>query len=149
MTFPTLNRHQVREKALQAIFQLKSNDELDIDTAIEMARLSDYEKQHDTHGWPEEPYLYRLVEGVLTNQDPINEKIRPYLKKWTLERLPRTDGIILQLAVFEMLFVDEADVPSRVALNEAIELAKEYCDDSSRKFINGVLSNLMTHTENP
>ncbi|AZP05497.1 transcription antitermination factor NusB [Jeotgalibaca ciconiae] len=149
MTFPPLNRHQVREKALQAIFQLKSNDELDKETAIRMARLSEQEDLNEDEELPNESYLNELVNGVIEKQEEINEQIRPYLKKWTFERLPRTDGIILQLAVYEMVFVEESEVPSKVALNEAIELAKEYCDESSRKFINGVLSNLMSNIENP
>ena len=60
------------------------------------------------------------------------------LKVWTLQRLSKVDLMILRLAVYEILHED--DVPNRVALNEALELAKTYSDDSSRKFINGVLS---------
>ncbi|MDE1547844.1 transcription antitermination factor NusB [Jeotgalibaca caeni] len=146
MTFPPLNRHQVREKALQAIFQLKFNDELERDEAIHAAILSEWEDAEPGE-LPDEPYLSSLVHGVLDNQEAINETIRPYLKNWTLERLPKTDSIILQLAVYEMCFAENTDVPQRVALNEAIELAKEYCDEKSRKFINGVLSNLMNTQE--
>ena len=57
---------------------------------------------------------------------------------WTLARLNRIDLLILRLAMYEMLYVD--DVPAKVALDEALQLAKEFSDDKSRRFINGVLS---------
>ena len=149
MTFPSLNRHQIREKALQTIFQLNSNDELSREDAIKMAILSDVEDVEEDIIIEDQPYLRRLVDGVLDNIDLINEAIRPYLKNWSLERLPKADTIILQIAVYEMLYAHDDEVPQKVALNEAIELAKEYSEDSSRKFINGVLSNLIDGTEKP
>ncbi|UJF14669.1 transcription antitermination factor NusB [Jeotgalibaca sp. MA1X17-3] len=149
MTFPSLNRHQIREKALQTIFQLNSNEELSREEAIQMALLSDIEDAEEGLVMIDQPYLSRLVDGVLDHLDAINESIRPYLKNWSLERLPKTDTIILQIAVYEMLYAQDEEVPQKVALNEAIELAKEYCDESSRKFINGVLSNLIDSTEKP
>lgn len=150
MTFPSLNRHQIREKALQTIFQLNSNEELSREDAIQMALLSDFEEDAEEEEIVlEQPYLRSLVDGVLDHRDSINESIRPYLKNWSLERLPKTDTIILQIAVYEMLFANDEEVPQKVALNEAIELAKEYSDESSRKFINGVLSNLIDSTEKP
>ena len=60
---------------------------------------------------------------------------------WTLARLNKTDLLVLRLAIYEMLYVD--DVPAKVALDEALQLAKEFSDDKSRRFINGVLSNLL------
>ena len=142
MSLPSLNRHQIREKALQTIFQLKFNDDLERQAAITAALLSELEDVEED-AVPNEPYLEKLVDGVLDNEHAINEIIKPYLKKWTLERLPKTDSIILQIAVYEMVFAKDDEVPQKVALNEAIELVKAYSDDKSRKFINGVLSNLI------
>lgn len=149
MTFLSLNRHQIREKALQAIFQIRSNADLGREEAIEMALLSDTEEINEEIAIPDYPYLGQLVHGVLDNEAAINEKIQPFLKKWTLNRLAKADVIILQIATYEMAFLEETVVPNAVALNEAIELAKQYCDDSSRKFINGVLSNLLKEIEKP
>ncbi|MGP6146294.1 transcription antitermination factor NusB [Jeotgalibaca sp. A122] len=149
MSFPSLNRHQIREKALQAIFQIRSNAELDREEAISMALLSDSEEASDEFVIPEYPYLDELVNGVLDNEAAINEAIQPFLKKWTMNRLAKADVIILQIATYEMVFSKNTDVPQTVALNEAIELAKQYCDDSSRKFINAVLSNLLKEIQNP
>lgn len=149
MTFPSLNRHQIREKALQAIFQIRSNQELERDEAIVMALLSDTEEDVDSVEVPEYPYLSELVNGVLENETVINERIKPFLKNWTMNRLAKADIIILQIATYEIAFSTTSDVPPAVALNEAIELAKAYCDDSSRKFINAVLSNLLKEIQNP
>ncbi len=83
-----------------------------------------------------------LVEGVLTHQSELDAKIDQYLSSnWTLARLNKTDLLVLRLAIYEMLYVD--DVPAKVALDEALQLAKEFSDDKSRRFINGVLSNLL------
>ena len=149
MTFPLLNRHQIREKALQAILQIRSNQELERDEAIAMALLSDIEEDVDAGSIPTYPYLEQLVDGVLDNEVAINERIQPFLKKWTMNRLAKADVIILQIATYEIAFSEKSDVPQTVALNEAIELAKAYCDDSSRKFINAVLSNLLKEIQNP
>lgn len=147
MTQPSLSRHQIREKALQALFQLRTNPEADRDEAIRQALLSDFEGNEDEVELPDAPYLHRIVNGVLDHDAAINEAIRPYLKKWSLERLAKTDAIILQIAAYEMLYAHELEVPQRVALNEAIELAKQYGEEKSSRFINGVLSNLMSETE--
>ncbi len=83
-----------------------------------------------------------MVEGVLTHQSELDAKIDQYLSSnWTLARLNKTDLLVLRLAIYEMLYVD--DVPAKVALDEALQLAKEFSDDKSRRFINGVLSNLL------
>lgn len=149
MTLPSLTRHQIREKALQAIFQIRSNAELDREEAIKMALLTEVEDDNQAAGVDDYPYLNKLVNGVLDNESIINEKIQPFLKNWTLSRLAKADVIILQIATFEIAFSEITGVPQTVALNEAIELAKQYCDDSSRKFINAVLSNLLREIQNP
>lgn len=149
MTFPSLNRHEIREKALQTLFQLSFNEELSRDEAIRSALLSEVDESEEEAEVEDQPYLRALVNGVLDHRGEINEAIRPFLKKWSLERLPKTDTIILQIAVYEMLFAHDEEVPQRVALNEALELAKQYSDESSRKFINGVLSNLLKSNEKP
>lgn len=149
MNQPSLSRHEIREKALQALFQLRTNPDAERDEAIRQALLSKYENSDEETELPDAPYLYDVVNGVLDNEDLINETIRPYLKKWTFDRLAKADTIILQIAAYEMLFSKQNQVPQRVALNEAIELAKQYGEEKSSGFINGVLSNLMSQTEEP
>lgn len=82
------------------------------------------------------------MKGVITNQAQLDAEIEKYLNaKWSIARLNKTDLLILRLATYEMLFVEA--IPAKVALNEALQLAKEFSDDKSRRFINGVLSNLL------
>ncbi|WP_235720539.1 transcription antitermination factor NusB, partial [Liquorilactobacillus vini] len=72
----------------------------------------------------------------------INQVITEFLKQnWSLERLNKADLVIMQIAVFEIKFITET--PDKVAVNEALELAKEFSDEKSRRFINGILSNLI------
>ncbi|KRM38699.1 hypothetical protein FC33_GL000201 [Ligilactobacillus aviarius subsp. aviarius DSM 20655] len=87
-------------------------------------------------------YLRELVQGVLSHQAELDDEIASKLSsKWTLSRLPKTDLIILRLGLYEIQNCDE--IPNKVALNEALQLAKEFSDEKQRGFINGVLSNFI------
>ena len=92
-------------------------------------------------------YLSTLVTGVREHQVELDAQIQPYLsQKWSLDRLAKTDLIILRIAFFELQFVD--DVPTKVAVNEAIELTKAFSDDRSRKFVSGVLGKVVKNQAN-
>ncbi|OJG65690.1 transcription antitermination protein NusB [Enterococcus moraviensis] len=83
-----------------------------------------------------------MVGGVCDRKAELDEIIKKHLgNNWSITRIAKMDLIILRIAIFEMLYV--GDVPNTVALDEAIELAKKYSDDRSRKFVNGVLANVM------
>lgn len=83
-------------------------------------------------------YMKSVVFGAAEAKNELNEKIAPLLKKWDISRLPKVSLAILQLAIYEIDTMD--DVPDRVAVNEAVELAKKYGEDDTYKFINGVLA---------
>ncbi|MBQ8540359.1 MAG: transcription antitermination factor NusB [Clostridia bacterium] len=83
-------------------------------------------------------YMKAVVFGAAERKNELNEKIAPLLKKWDVARLPKVSLAILQLAIYEIDNMD--DVPDRVAVNEAVELAKAYGEDDTYKFINGVLA---------
>ena len=84
---------------------------------------------------------YAAQQG-LEDKAEIDEAISAHLKKgWPISRLNKTDLILMRIAVYEIKFVEE--VPNKVSLNEALELSKEFSDETSRRFINGVLSNLI------
>lgn len=123
-----MKRRTAREKALQAIFQIEMSQPT-IEDALE----------HVLEGQPNDPYLIKLVNGVVEHMDEINDMISKQLEKWTLDRLANVDRNILRLAVYELLYCQD-DVPANVIMDEAIEIAKIYGDDQSSKFINGVLS---------
>ena len=86
------------------------------------------------------PYAERLVMGILNAKDEIDQWIRPSSKHWRLERMPHVDRNILRLAVFELLYVKE--VPAKVSMDEAIDMAKKYGSEGSGSFVNGVLDDI-------
>lgn len=129
-------RHQVRQGAFQVLFALQSN--LDADPNLVCQQIS--EEGFGLESVPK--YMQTLVHGVLEHQAEIDNFLETHLNsKWSLDRLSKTDLLILRIAVFEIKF--ESETPDKVALNEALELAKAFSDDKSRRFINGVLSNLL------
>ena len=143
MSNPSFTRHEIREKALQSLFPLDSNADLTKQDAISYALELDHEELISEDGEEFVPtYLDVLVGGVCDKKNELDERITKHLgSKWTLGRIAKIDLIILRMAIFEMTYVN--NVPNTVALNEAIELTKKYSDDHSRKFVNGVLSNVM------
>ena len=86
-------------------------------------------------------YLSDILFGVSRNEKEINQLIEENLKeKWTLDRISKVNLSLLKLAIYEMIYVK---IPYKVAINEAIELAKKYGDDSSKSFINGMLASIV------
>lgn len=141
-----LNRHEIREKALQSLFPLDFNEDLTKQDAITYALELDHREWVSEDGEEFVPlYLDMVVDGVCVKQAELDALIEKHLKRWTLSRIAKTDLIILRIALFEMLYVE--DVPGKVALNEALELAKKFSDDESRKFVNGVLSNALAEID--
>ena len=123
------NRHAIREEAFQTLFAKQSNPD---------ATLTDIYESLPSHADKIPAYLQTLVEGVSEHQEKLDEQITQLLASgWEINRLAQTDLVILRLALYEIQFVDE--VPTVVAINEALELAKTYGNDKSRKFINGAL----------
>lgn len=147
MSKPSFTRHEIREKALQALFPLDFNIDLTKQDAIYYALELDNRDIISEDGEEFVPtYLDLLVGGVCDRKSELDEVIKKHLgTNWTLNRIAKMDLIILRMAIFEMIYA--GDVPNTVALNEAIELTKKFSDDRSRKFVNGVLSNVMKDLE--
>lgn len=131
-----MNRRKSREIATRLIFEMSINKESYVDI-IENFRENTEEKIEDI----DFEYVIRVLKGVSENEAQINETITKYLVKWKLGRLPKMNLAILKMATYEILF--DEDIPNKVTINEAIELAKRYGDDNAPSFINGVLNNLI------
>lgn len=86
-------------------------------------------------------YMIKICNLLKENNDKINELINKYAKNWTIERMPKVDLAILKLSICEILFMEE--IPNKVSINEAVEIAKVYCDDKTPKFINGILGSVV------
>ncbi|WP_225422994.1 transcription antitermination factor NusB [Companilactobacillus jidongensis] len=131
-----INRHKIRELAVQTLFSIETTKD-DPDTAIaSVMELSDLAEQNVPD------YLNFLVSGTIEKQDELDASISKHLKnKWTVGRLSRIDRAILRVGLFEM--ENSLEVPKKVAIDEAIELAGEFGDKDSKAFINGILSNFV------
>jgi len=93
------------------------------------------------HKLTERDFAFNLLNGIIKNKEEILKVITKYAPQWPVDKIARVDRALLEIGIYEMMF--EADIPPVVSINEAIEIAKEYGDDSSSKFINGVLSSVM------
>ncbi len=126
-------RHSGREIALQALYQIDlsggaSNDDLAL--FFEAFAGDDVARR----------FARELVDGVRGQRAALDREIAADLEHWSIGRLSRIDHNILRLALYELLHID--DVPARVSIDEAIELAKTYGDRDSGRFVNGVLDHL-------
>lgn len=92
----------------------------------------------------ENEFVNEIVYGVLKNKTKIDEMANTYLKDWSIDRLGKTDGAILRMGIYEMLYTDTPDV---VCINEAILLAKEYSDEKVKNMINAVLDGIMKNKD--
>lgn len=84
-------------------------------------------------------YVRRLLLGISKNKKYVDGVIEKYSKNWTLERMSLIDRNILRIAIFEIQFLD--DIPYRVSIDEAVELAKSYSSEDAGRFVNGILAN--------
>lgn len=127
-------RSEARRAAFTQIFQMNQHrDDMDI---IMDELLKAIPECEDNLG-----YIKSVVDGVNEHEDELTEIISANVKKgWTFERLSKAAQCILKLAVYEMKYAD--DVPPKVAINEAVELAKTYGGDNDSSFVNGVLANV-------
>jgi transcription antitermination protein NusB len=143
-----MRRRLARELAVQSLYQIRMND-VEIEQAIRAAieeALQDDEgelRQKNEDITPEE--VRALVEGTQAHLDVIDGLMMEYLKGWSPDRLSKVDREILRLGIYEMIYRE--DVPSKVVVNEAIEMSKHFGTDESGKFVNGVLGKMIGELE--
>ncbi len=129
----TGGRRKARGLALQALYEVDSTGH-DIESAVaHLLAAGELSAENDA-------FVRGLVSGVIQNKDKIDENIRSFAPAWPIEQIPAVDRNILRLAIFELLFDNKA--PVKVAINEAVELAKAFGSDNSSKFVNGVLGSV-------
>lgn len=100
-------------------------------------------------GLDSEDFISRLVNGVIENLPKIDKIIEKSAPEWPIEQITIVDRNILRLGLYELLFGDRNEVPPKVAINEAIELAKNFSGESSGKFVNGVLGTVYREIGEP
>lgn len=130
------NRHLARSVVLQVLFERDQNGHMGLDECI--GRLADYGKEFGARE-SDMPFMKQLLQTAISKQNEIDEVIVRAAPEWPLERISAIDRNILRLGLTELLYADRAQVPAKVAINEAIELAKSFGSTSSGRFVNGVL----------
>ncbi|MFO7637010.1 MAG: transcription antitermination factor NusB [Clostridia bacterium] len=127
-----------RKKARETAFKLLYQTQINKDDILE--QLLTYFEENPTDDASRE-YIQEVVTGVNTHLEEIDASIRKFIAaSWKIERISKIDLSILRLGYYEIVYRD--DIPKGVAINEAVEIAKEYGSDQSGRFVNGVLANI-------
>ncbi|MDB5264473.1 MAG: Transcription antitermination protein NusB [Parcubacteria group bacterium] len=134
-SFYMANRHLARSVVLQTLFEWDTSHAENSATTEMLKRNVDEFGGDDT----DKPFMEALLQGVLAKKEDLDLVITKAAPDWPLERIAPVDRNILRIGLYELLFADRAQVPAKVAINEAIELAKIFGGDSSGRFVNGVL----------
>jgi transcription antitermination protein NusB len=131
------NRHLGRIIALQTLYEYEFRTQChDEEVSLEEVLGRNLERYSDTV--EDTGFVERLVNGVVTTQNEIDGIIQPIAPEWPIEQIARVDRTILRMAILELRDLGDI-VPPKVAINEAVELAKAFGSDNSSKFVNGVL----------
>ena len=131
-----MNRSSMRELAFKLIYSLEiqktENKKEQIETFIECNEVENENAKK---------YIKDAILGIEKNKEKITEEIKSNLKSdWKIERISKMDLSILELAIYEMIY---KKLPFKVVINEAVELAKKYGEDTSKNFINGILASVV------
>ncbi|MFP4167903.1 MAG: transcription antitermination factor NusB [Desulfonatronovibrionaceae bacterium] len=111
-----------------------------------LATFDSFALEHRVGAGDEKGFAWILVNGVVEHLDKIDEVIGRYSRNWKLDRIARVELAIMRLAVFEILC--QHDIPAKVTMNEAVEIAKQFGDEHSKNFINGILDAVAKDAEN-
>lgn len=131
-----MNRSKAREAAFKLLYSLQIMSESNIEEQIEL--FIEDEEIDDKEAIK---FITDIIEGTAQNNNDIEEQIKQNIKQdWTISRISKIDLTLLKLGIYEMIY---AKVPYKVVINEVVELAKMYGDDSSKSFVNGVLASIV------
>lgn len=128
-----MNRHLSRMVAMQTLYEWDFREGSDL-KEINERNINEYKDDVDEH------FINFLVDGVKDNSEKIDHEIAESAPEWPLEQISLIDKTILRLSIFELLYSE--NVPPKVAINEAVELGKQFSGENSSKFINGVLGTI-------
>jgi N utilization substance protein B len=137
------SRHNARQIVLQTLYELDFSNQLD---AGFQAALEKNVKESGKE-IKEPDFLKNIIAGVLEHRKEIDVIISKVATEWPLDKINLVDRNVLRIGLFELLWGNHNEAPPKVAINEAIELAKEFSGEASGKFINGVLGTVFRETE--
>ena len=143
-----MTRRSLRENVFKALFRMEFSapEEKEEQLALFLEYATWYDEEDEANelkplSQKAHDYIFNKTRNIMDKLDEIDKKLKENSKSWGLERIGKAELTILRLAIYEILFDEE--VPNKVAVNEAVELAKIYCKEEAGAFINGVLSSLM------
>lgn len=129
-----MTRREIREQVFQILFRIEFHQGEDLSEQLK------YQTEEGETADADAVYIQNKIDAVIANITQIDEMINEAATGWKTSRMGKVDLTLLRLAVYEIKF--EEDIPTRVAINEAVELAKRYGTDSSPAFVNGVLAKI-------
>ena len=132
-----MTRREARELIMKMLYEVSFQPEKDTDTILNNY-LNDVKGKIKT-------FIIDEFKGILEHQTELDEIITNSLEKWSIERMAKVDHMLLRMATYELKWGE--DIPAKVAINEAIEIAKVYSTDKSPQFINGILGNIVKKFE--
>ena len=131
-----MNRSEIREQAFKLMYSLEIQRDENLEEQVEL-----YLESNNITNKNAIDYIKDVIFGIEKNEKEILDEIEKYLKSdWKIDRISKIDLTILKLAIYEIKY---KELPFKVAINEAVELAKKYGEDSSKKFVNGILANVV------
>jgi len=133
-----MNRHLGRIVAMQTLYENDFREGSDLEE-IKSRNIGEYSDKVD------DGFIINLVDGVLKEKKAIDEIIQKSAPEWPIDQISIIDKNILRISIYELIF--SKDIPSRVSINEAVELGKQFGGENSSKFINGVLGTVYEENE--
>lgn len=145
------NRHLSRSIAMQSLFEWDFDEGLSADKAgkKDAASILSRDLKEFGPGLDDGGFAKKIVEGVAEHKQEIDDIIEKAAPEWPIHQIAPVDRNVLRVGIFELLFGDHKEVPPKVAINEAIELAKSFGGDSSGRFVNGVLGTIYRELGEP
>jgi len=136
------SRHLARSIAMQSLYEWDF-----FDGKPNFRKITERNLEEFGPGLKDKSFVYKLIEGVVKNQPEIDGVIKEAAPQWPLEQISFINRNVLRIGLYELLYADKSEVPPKVAINEAIELAKNFGSATSGKFVNGVLGTIYKEIE--
>jgi transcription antitermination protein NusB len=130
------NRHLGRIVAMQTLYEYVFRTDCE-DSTTDLSAILDRNINRYSETIDDKDFIQRLVSGVAASSKDLDAELQPLAPEWPLDQISRIDHIVMWIGLYEL--IHHNDVPPKVVINEAVELAKSFGSDSSSKFVNGVL----------
>lgn len=139
------NRHLGRIVALQTLYEQDFRQEVG-DTTFDLSEVLTRNMKRYREDIDDKDFIEKLARGVSSSIDDLDKTLQPLAPEWPISQIARMDRVVLRIGAYELMH--DKDVPPKVVINEAVELAKAFGGENSSKFVNGVLGSLLRQIDN-